>query len=333
MLSRLRKENALPFVDFALADYLLKEHPAHNDIASLLIHLSQATRAGHLCIKVDDHEVLPKLEEVWAIQENITLSPKEWEELEKLIQASAKNLPSTLISIVEADENFPNTPLCRFGNLFYFQRYWIYESNCLQKFHHLLKEKPLLELNYSIVQLSLDQLSLLPEQAQAIQQLERQALTIISGGPGTGKTYTAGLLVKIFWKGISPSQRENCKIALAAPTGKAAANLQKSLANAVADLQDFPPIQATTLHALLNLNSKIQKQPVLISADLLVIDECSMIDIRLMSLLLQALKPGARLIMLGDPFQLPPIEVGAFFSDMVQLVCAPGDQIAKKSKS
>lgn len=318
MLARLRKENALPFIDFALSDYLLKNHSSHTDLEPLLIHLSQATRAGHLCVKVTDHEVIPKPADVWMVQENFLISPNEWLELEKLIQAGAKNSPETLVTDVnEHKEGCPNTPLCRFDNLFYFQKYWISESTCLQKFFHLLIEKPLIQLDASIVQQSIDRLSLLPEQAQAIKQLEKHALTIIYGGPGTGKTYTAGLLVKVFWQALSISQRKNCKVALAAPTGKAASNLQKSLGNAVADLEDFPQIKATTLHSLLNLKAKAQTQPALISADLLVIDECSMIDIRMMSFLLGSLKPGARLIMLGDPFQLPPIEPGAFFSDMI----------------
>ena len=324
-IQKLRKENALPYVDFALADYLLKNYALTNEVAPLLLHLSQALRAGHLCVKVDDHEVLPRPEDVWET-DNTKLSPEEWREVEQLIRASVQDLPSNLITTITQDDTYPNTPLCKLGNLFYFQKYWIYESSCLQKFSDLLKMKPSLQLNPSLIQSQLSQNNLIPEQASAIAQLEKQALTVISGGPGTGKTYTAGLLIKVFWNALSKSQREKCIIALAAPTGKAAANLQKSLSKSVADLPDFPPITATTLHSLLGLKSGNQSRPSLINADLLVVDECSMIDIRLMSLLLKALKPGARLIMLGDPFQLPPIEAGSFFADMIHL-CQPSQAI------
>jgi exodeoxyribonuclease V alpha subunit len=322
LLAKLRKENALPFIDFAFSDFLLKTYSASLELEPLLLHLSQAVRAGHLCIKVTEKDVFPKPENIWEIQENISLSTSEWQELETLIRLGAKIESKALIHSLQDGETF-TAPLCRFGSLFYLQKYWMYESICLEKFAHLSQAKPNLQLNSSVIQTSIQQLlsenNLLPEQAQAIAQLDKQSLTLISGGPGTGKTYTAGLLVKVFWNSLSKEQKGKCRIALAAPTGKAAANLQQSLAKAVADLKDFCPIAATTLHTLLGLKSGEHTQISLISADLLIIDECSMIDIRLMSLLLQALKSGSRVIMLGDPFQLPPIGAGSFFADRVSM--------------
>ncbi len=329
----LKLENVCPYIDFALVDCLLTKYTLPTEAAPLLLHLSQAMRAGHLCVKVDRSAVLPKPKDVWEINENIKLSEEEWQELEYLISASIPNFPPSFLTTLTLDskDTLPNTPLCRFENLFYYQKYWIHESSCLRGMHHLLEEKPALMLDSSKIQSSLEQFlsknHLLPEQAKAITQLDKQSLTIIYGGPGTGKTYTAGLLIKVFWNALSPIDREKCRIFLAAPTGKAAANLQKSLSRAIGEDPNFPVITATTLHSLLGIKPSTHSQPNLIPADLLIIDECSMIDIRMMSLLFQALKPGARLVLLGDPNQLPPIDAGSFFSDMIHL--CPSSQVTE----
>ncbi|WP_166156177.1 exodeoxyribonuclease V subunit alpha [Neochlamydia sp. AcF84] len=335
LIDKLKNNQALPLVDWALADYLIKSYNASVDALPLLLHLSQSARAGHLCIKVSDAEVLPKPQDVWEVQEQNNFSAEEWQELERLISRSTYHIPPSLLHLItETEDIVPPTPLCRLNDLFYFQKYWLYEHRCLREFHQLLEQKASLELDKALFQASLTHLlstnNLLPEQAQAIAQLENQSLTIICGGPGTGKTYTAGLLIKVFWNSLNNTQKNNCRIALAAPTGKAAAQLQKSLSKAVSDLVGFSPINATTIHSLLGLKSKsLSSSPPLINADLLVIDESSMIDIRLMSLLFQALKPGARLIMLGDPYQLPPIEAGSFFADMTY-ICKPHQFIELK---
>lgn len=315
-------KNFLPFIDLALADFLLKKFDAPLESKPLLWHLSQASRAGHLCIKVDEQGVFPKPENVWEV--NHPISAEEWHEIEQFIQESVHclSLPLVAETSCETPENL-TAPICRFNNLFYFQKYWLYESFCLEKISGFSTEKPTLQLNSESVLSSLKSLNaqnnLMEEQAQAIAQLENQTLTLISGGPGTGKTYTAGLLIQVFWNSLTKEQKEKCQIALAAPTGKAAANLQKSLNKAVNALADFKPITACTLHALLGIKFNGEVKNDYINADLLVLDECSMIDIRMMYLLFKALKPGARLIMLGDPFQLPSIGAGAIFADMIKL--------------
>ncbi len=320
LLQKLRKIQALPFVDFALSDHLLKDLGGSHDLEPLILHLSQAMRNGHLCIIVNSKTVFPKPKDIWEIDEHYEMTHDEWLELEQLISASVKCIPPNLISVLTSAElnHIPMTPLCRMGDLYYFQKYWVNESTCLAHFFALSTKKPTLKLNKEEIQSFIDQNpSLMPEQALAITHFQNQCLTLITGGPGTGKTYTAGLLIKAFWCGLTNSQRDNCRIVLGAPTGKATTNLQKSLEKAVADIQDFPRITAATIHRLLGPPATVQEA--FIPADLLVLDECSMIDISLMARLLKALKPGARLIMLGDPFQLPPVGVGSFFSDMNHL--------------
>jgi len=153
---------------------------------------------------------------------------------------------------------------------------------------------------------------LLPEQASAIRQASSTTLSCIWGGPGTGKTYTAGWLVSLFLK-----QHPKAKIALAAPTGKATANLQMSIQKTVeSSLQGS--FEAKTLHSLLGIRRLGQKRKnEELGFDLILVDESSMIDLELAYKLFSQVAPGARLVFLGDPYQLPPVEPGEPFCALV----------------
>lgn len=326
VLEKIKQQCSQTYLDFALSHHLLKSGSLAEPAATALIcHLSQALKAGHLCVKVNHMEVFPLPEHIWDIDDDV-MSEENWKELKELIQSGTIHIPRNLISSVSSESlpNDLNTPLCRCNDLYYFQKYWIQESSCLNSFKRLCEQTPHLQLDPSHLQIQLqniyDKGLLLDEQAQAIAQLGNNSVIIISGGPGTGKTYTAGLLIQTFCNSLSIDQRLRCKISLAAPTGKAAANLQTSLSKSMTSITGFNLQPAQTLHALLGLKTQGNKTTPKLIADLLIIDECSMIDIHMMSSLLKALKPGARLILLGDPYQLPPVEAGSFFSDMTHLV-------------
>lgn len=150
-------------------------------------------------------------------------------------------------------------------------------------------------------------------------------LEIITGGPGTGKTWTAA-------QRIQQTLLENpaCVIALAAPTGKAANNMMLALSDAFAKASAAfdktghaavqAPRRALTLHALLGITGRSPKprhdkqHP--LSCDLLVIDEASMIDLPMMYRLLQALPPQASLLLLGDKDQLASVEAGSVLHEI-----------------
>ena len=151
---------------------------------------------------------------------------------------------------------------------------------------------------------------------------------VISGGPGTGKTSTiAKILALIIEQRGVPSLR----IALAAPTGKAAARLQEAIKaskekfKGLADVRQAIPEEASTIHRLLG---SISGSPYFrynsdnrLPVDIVVVDEASMVDLALMSKLVQALHAGARLILLGDKDQLASVEAGAVLGD----ICDTGD--------
>ncbi|KVD72894.1 exodeoxyribonuclease V subunit alpha [Burkholderia ubonensis] len=143
-------------------------------------------------------------------------------------------------------------------------------------------------------------------------------VTIVSGGPGTGKTTTVvGVLACLL------DAHPGLRIALAAPTGKAAQRMQEALH---ARAGDFPPELAArlpntsyTLHRLLGGGGAAgfrhhRDNP--LPYDLIVVDEASMIDVALAAHLLDALAPGARLVLLGDKDQLAAVEAGAVFAEL-----------------
>lgn len=284
-------------IDVALAKYVLKED-FNEEEAYLIYHLSKAMRAGHLCISIDEDRLLPPVRDLWESKEELSL--EELEQIKRKILAGGKK------KRISPTLHWEGTRL-------YFQKYWKQEATLLEKYRLLKQTSP-----FPPIRSEFQKQGLLEEQIQAIQQASQNSLTIICGGPGTGKTYTAGHLIRIIWEALSSEEQRNFHFALAAPTGKAAANLQKSLQRALGNLKNFKPIQAQTLHNLLHLSKKY-REPEFLNADFILIDESSMLDMQMFSSLLESIKPGARLVLVGDPHQLPPVEIGGLFADLVKL--------------
>ncbi len=324
-LDRLLAQQQLSYLDYVLTHRLLRNYPnAGQETALFLCHLTLAAKEGHLCVRITENELIPSVAQLWQNEESQSLTDEEMKDLAQLIVEGAKQLPSGLLSDTNIHCSFmPHTPLCREGNDFYLQRHWIFETLFLKYLKRHLKTIPRLILNEEQIKQTIEQLCqeklLLKEQAQAIMKGCLNSLTLVTGGPGTGKTYTAGYLIKIFWQHLSEEQKQSCQVVLAAPTGKAAANLQRSLNKITASLS-FPVIQAKTLHALLEMKpSSLQERSTRLTADLIVVDESSMIDVKMMACLFEALKPGSRLILLGDQYQLPSVEAGSVFVNLIQL--------------
>lgn len=153
-------------------------------------------------------------------------------------------------------------------------------------------------------------------QAVAVAQALRRPLTAISGGPGTGKTSTVVKLLACVL-----AAEPGARIALAAPTGKAAQRMLEALREGAErlGLQGLPlPQQALTLHRLLGAGPRGFRHgpqaPLLL--DWLVVDEASMLDLQLARQLFDALGPGTRLVLLGDRHQLAAVENGAVFAEL-----------------
>jgi exodeoxyribonuclease V alpha subunit len=160
--------------------------------------------------------------------------------------------------------------------------------------------------------------------------------TIITGGPGTGKTTTVAKLLAILYS-IEP----NCKVALAAPTGKAAMRMAESLKQAKLPLdqkikEKFSSLNPNTIHRLLKYkpdsvtfkHNRLNPLPY----DVVIVDEASMIDTALLSKLLEALHTNSRIILLGDKNQLASVEAGSMFGDLCKSI-ENGNRLESKTCS
>ncbi|KDR94751.1 exodeoxyribonuclease V alpha subunit [Peptoclostridium litorale DSM 5388] len=150
-------------------------------------------------------------------------------------------------------------------------------------------------------------ISLAKKQREAVEKAAIGGITIITGGPGTGKTTTINSIIELF-------ESEKIKVKLAAPTGRAAKRMSEATSK-----------EAFTIHRLLEVGYSADEEESVflkdedepISCDALIIDEASMIDVILMYNLLKAVKPGTRLVIVGDVDQLPPVGAGNVLSDMI----------------
>jgi exodeoxyribonuclease V alpha subunit len=218
-------------------------------------------------------------------------------------------------------------PLVLEQNRLYLHRYWDYESRLAKQIKAMAQAKPPIEG----LEAALDRyFSALSGEIDWQREAAKMALTrgfcIITGGPGTGKTTTVVRILALMQELAS----EPLHIALAAPTGKAAMRLQESIGSNKASLpcdesvKRLIPEKVTTLHRLLGAMPPSPyfrhnaDKPLI--HDLVVVDEASMVDLALMSKLVDALKPGAGLILLGDKDQLASVESGAVLADLTAIL-------------
>jgi exodeoxyribonuclease V alpha subunit len=204
-----------------------------------------------------------------------------------------------------------------YGDLLYLDRYWLEEQQVCDDVRAMIAVKP--------VQVSPDIDRLFPagfdEQRAAAKVALAQGLTVLTGGPGTGKTTTVARLLALLASGT------RLRIALAAPTGKAAARLQEAVQLEVgkldeADQEALSGMHATTLHRLLGSRPDTSarfrhNRGNRLPHDVIVVDETSMVSLTMMARLLEAVRPDARLILVGDPDQLASVEAGAVLADLV----------------
>ena len=300
---------ALTTLDRAWADFLCQQIPAtcetHIWLAALTSH--QWGR-GHACLDVAALLTDPASLLGWT-QADAQALPVDW------AQALA-SLPWC-----EGD----TSPLVVSANRLYLRRAWRAETRIRQ---HLQARQDGAPVQVDPSTHGLDAL-FGPVDPQAPQHSQRMACAmalqqrtcIITGGPGTGKTTTVMRLLALLQAahGTAP-----LRVMLAAPTGKAAARLNASLAQAhaalPADWKTDLPAEAQTLHKMLGWHGfaapQKGKQP--LHADVVVVDEASMIDLEMMARLLQAVPTQAHLVLLGDKDQLASVEAGAVMAQLCE---------------
>lgn len=223
-------------------------------------------------------------------------------------------------------------PLVLVAERLYLYRYWQYESSVAQRLVQRIDTKMPLAASFPERLTELFNTPLIVAgqrqtdwQKVACAMAAQGQLTLITGGPGTGKTTTVVRLLALLQQGALETGQA-LRIQLAAPTGKAAARLTESIGQQVADLpvaedvKSHIPTEVTTLHRLLGSLPNTRHfrynstNPLVV--DVLVIDEASMIDLEMMHDVLQALPKHARLILLGDKDQLASVEAGSVLGDL-----------------
>jgi exodeoxyribonuclease V alpha subunit len=208
----------------------------------------------------------------------------------------------------------------------YLHRYWRYESELAQALI-ARANAPFLPCQHAVLSAGLERYfaGADPAQRDAAAAFVRRSLSILTGGPGTGKTQTATIALVLLAEQFAAVEKRP-RVALAAPTGKAAARLAESLTATLERLALPPalrallPTGATTLHRLLGGRAGSAQfrhgpeNPLLLDA--LIVDEASMVDLPMMAKLFSALRPTTRVLLLGDPHQLASVEAGHVLGDL-----------------
>jgi len=209
-------------------------------------------------------------------------------------------------------------PLVLEEDRLYFQRLWHYEENLARRVREL-RNAGSLPVDAAKLAVLADTAELDDSQRRAVAGAAAQRFAIITGGPGTGKTTTVLQLIALrLW------QQPQLRVALAAPTGKAAQRLTETIRSRAGTLPQEPrcrlPREVVTLHRLLGARPDTARvrydadSP--LPYDLVVVDEASMVDLALMSKLVQALPPDGALVLLGDRDQLASVEAGSVLADL-----------------
>lgn len=301
------EQRLLRHLDVQFAMMVAGEEPAVMLAAAIL---SKDAGEGHVCLPLSrlavDEKMPPALQSCFAL-------------LGEAVDWQAILLRSPAVSATDT-----GTPLILTGERLYLNRLWRNELTVARFFSETNAPLPCDEAQLRQVLDTLftsDDATDWQKVAAAVALTRR--ISVISGGPGTGKTTTVAKLLAAL---IQLSGEQKCRIRLAAPTGKAAARLTESLGGA---LQKLPltgeqlallPNEASTLHRLLGAQPGSQRlryhagNP--LHLDVLVVDEASMIDLTMMSRLIDALPPHARVIFLGDRDQLASVEAGAVLGDI-----------------
>lgn len=330
-------------LDSAMATFMLELDASASPVLLICTAvLAQMEGRGHTCLALrslvsmpEDVLAWPSLAEVevQALWRSLPVGLSRWLSdlrLSPLVRSSDEPIDRGQPLVLGGTEEQP---------LLYLRRYWQHEQQVSRAI--LQRCSSSRKINEQLVSRWLDRLFDADKQpAGGVDEVDwqklacavalRANLTVITGGPGTGKTYTAARLLALLFAMSDVPQ--SLRVALTAPTGKAAARLRQSIDSSLQELRtrlgdelDLASLTqrmgaARTLHSLLGASVDTRAfrfdATNQLDVDVLIVDEASMVHLEMMSALLQALPDGAKLILLGDKDQLSSVEAGAVLGDL-----------------
>ena len=355
-----------PFVDagiFAPAEVHLAATVARlapgtaDEVLLGLAVAARGTRLGHICVALDEVATMVVASDAGdggtaagaSATDAEARSGLPWPDLSHWSEALAGAV-EVVASPADATAT-PLRPLVFDGTRLYLQRYWCHEVAVADAL--LARAHPHPDLDPALVEAALtahfgparpDEPH--PDlQRRAAEVALRSGVSVIAGGPGTGKTTTVAKLLLCALELQRVGGGDPLRVALAAPTGKAAARMTDAIGEAVGPEAGTPagagtdagpagtlelPV-ATTIHRLLGWLPGTEFRhhagnP--LDADLVIVDETSMVDLALMARLLDAVRPDARLVLVGDPHQLASVEAGTVLGDLVAAAAESGSPLA-----
>ncbi|NGX30146.1 MAG: RecBCD enzyme subunit RecD [Candidatus Anoxychlamydiales bacterium] len=309
-LNELKEKDFFSTLDIFFANYLECEK---ENSAIFLAYLFLISRFGFISLEIkDDNTIYPSLED-------LNLDTKDLIDIDvfvKKVILGSKNLSETILYLEDnTDENYPKKPICRFKNFYYLQKNYVFEKKIIKNLKRLENQSPTQIFDEDIFFKTLKNENFLNlEQKKAVENVFFNSISLILGGPGTGKTYVASYLVDILSNSLDRSKKDNFKIAITSFTGKATSHLKSNILKTANNID----LDAKTLHLLLKLKEGKPKvfDEKKLNYDLIIVDEASMLDLKLTAHLLNSIKNGSRVIFIGDPNQLPPIESGNVFAEI-----------------
>ncbi len=323
-LAALEKLELVNSLDISLAELMERLSPGDRPLVALSAALaSRQIRFGHVCLRVD------------ALANRVVHEPEsgpatvfEWPALADWSQALSA-------SPLVGDGTSPCPLVWEQGRL-YLYRYWRYQQVLVEAFR--VRAETEHEVDEAVLRAGVFRLfseveeGELSGQALAAIVAALRGLTVIVGGPGTGKTTTVRkILALLFEQAVAKEADQSPRVMLLAPTGKAANRMREALHDGLDELEGVDaavkaafPTEASTIHRALGWQPgdptrfrHTAENP--LSADVVVVDEASMVDLALMAKLVAAVPPSARLILLGDRHQLASVEAGGVLADL----CGP----------
>ncbi len=277
-------------------------------VALAVAFVVRAVRAGSVCVALAD------------VEQHTAIADLPWPPAGEWLAAVSASPLTVDPTVLHLDDG-----------LLYLDRYWIEECRVAEDVLALASARR----SGSVPDINRLFPDSFAEQRGAAQLALSRALTVLTGGPGTGKTTTVARLLALLAEQAELDGKPRLRIALAAPTGKAAARLLEAVqlevdALANADRERLPALAATTLHRLLgsrpDTSSRFRhNRENRLPHDVIVVDETSMVSLTMMARLLEAVRPDSRLLLVGDPDQLASVEAGAVLADLVEGLTAVVD--------